>query len=230
MNKIKLFFSLILFKPTGTWSLRKSLWFNFRYLPFCQAIHLPVLLSRNVEVKYCRKNSIEFMGGVKFGILQIGYCDNDIYYSNKSAINIKGTIWIHGTGMHFFGAGLNLTIKEEGILEIGNNFAVSVDARINVAKRISIGNDNMWSYGNTIMDNDSHPIYDSSGNQINHHREVVFGNKVWMACYCIILKGADIPDGSIIAAGSIISKSPTQTKTIITTGGKVIRENITWER
>lgn len=63
MNKIKLFFSLILFKPTGTWSLRKSLWFNFRYLPFCQAIHLPVLLSRNVEVKYCRKNSIEFMGG-----------------------------------------------------------------------------------------------------------------------------------------------------------------------
>lgn len=47
MNKLKLFFSLILFKTTGTWSLRKSLWFNFRYLPFCQAIHLPVLLSRN---------------------------------------------------------------------------------------------------------------------------------------------------------------------------------------
>ena len=106
-------------------------------------------------------------------------------------------------------------------------FSVSVDARINVAKRVSIGNDNMWSYGNTIMDNDSHPIYDSSGNQINHHREVVFGNKVWMACHCIILKGADIPDGTIIAAGSIISKSSTQTKTIITTGGKVIKENIT---
>lgn len=132
--------------------------------------------------------------------------------------------------MHFFGAGLNLTIKEGAILEIGNNFAVSVDARINVAKRISIGNDNMWSYGNTIMDNDSHPIYDSSGNQINHHRDVVFGNKVWMACHCIILKGADIPDGSIIAAGSIISKTSAINNAIMTSNGRVIKEDVMWKR
>ena len=45
--------------------VRKIANISERFISFLPSLHLPVLLSRNVEVKYCRKNSIEFIGGGK---------------------------------------------------------------------------------------------------------------------------------------------------------------------
>ena len=42
----------------------KTIWFNFRYLPFKQAVHLPFVLARNVRVISCERVFCEFRGGV----------------------------------------------------------------------------------------------------------------------------------------------------------------------
>lgn len=132
--------------------------------------------------------------------------------------------------MHAFGGGLRLTVNKGAVVEFGNNFGVSNYARIKVAKKITIGNDNMWSYEVNIMDTDSHPIFDETGKYINPPKEVIIGNDVWIASKCTILKGVSLPDGTIVAAGSTISKAISETNCIITSGSKIIRRNVRWAR
>lgn len=230
IRRIRLIISFIIHKPSDSWSLWKSLWFNFKYLPFKEAVRLPILISSKVQIRHCYKGCFKFLGGVKFGIVQVGYIDNNGNFKEHCSLNIQGSIIIHGTGMHAFGGGLRLKVNKGAVVEFGNNFGVSNYARINVAKRVSIGNDNMWSYEVNIMDTDSHPIFDETGKHINPPKEVCIGNDVWLASKCTILKGVTIPDGTVVAAGSIISKSIQDTNCIVTSGSKIIRRNVRWAR
>ena len=228
-RKIKAFWHVV-FSDFGKGKcLWKSIYFCFRFLPFHEAVHLPVLLSRGVEIHACNRGCFEFVDGVRYGLVEIGYVDNSTNHDRRSSLNIQGLIRINGLGFHLFGAGLDLYVTKGGVFDVGNDFGVSVAAKIKVVKEVCVGDDNMWSYGNSIMDTDSHSIYDEGGNLINPNRKVKIGNHVWMGCHCIILKGSTIPDGSIVAAGSVISKTITEENCIISEKG-IIKRNVTWDR
>ena len=227
-HRIRLAFWILL--KRHRFSLWRSIWFNLRYLPFRQAIHLPILLAPNVYVRICKRGSFVFLSGAKFGIVQIGYIDNNGNPDQASSLNIQGMVIIHGTGMHAFGGGLRLKVHPGAVFEIGNKSAVSNEARINVAEHVIIGDNNMWSYEVNIMDTDSHKIYDSTRCRINPPQPVHIGNNVWIGSKCTILKGVTLADGIIVAANSTITKSFTEPHCIITTGNKVIKRDVSWER
>lgn len=42
----------------------KSLWINFYCLPFRQAVHLPILVSRNTKLCVANRQCISVLGGV----------------------------------------------------------------------------------------------------------------------------------------------------------------------
>lgn len=210
--------------------LFKSLWFNFRYLPFKDAINLPFVLSRYVKIEYCYKGFCEFVdGGGKSGI-RIGLGDRNVNYDKPSILNIRGKLIIKGRGFHLFSQGLELVIKQGAVMEVGDEFGVSDSARITVAKSLIIGDYNMWSYDNVIMDTDSHSIEDMDGNLLNPNQGVKFGNHVWLGCRNIVLKGTEIADGVVIASGSVINKSITEPNCIATSNGKILNRNINWNR
>lgn len=216
-------------RALGFRGLIKSVYFNYRILPFGQAIRLPILLSRYTAVCNCRRNSIIFDGQRPgFGCLRFGLNDLQYSYESKSFINIRGQLKIYGSGYHLFGPGVSLNIWEGGVLSIGNNFSVAPHLRIFVSKAIEIGDNNMWSFYNLVMDTDAHPIYNRNGCLINNPQKIVFGNKCWLGAYCKILKGADIPDGSIIGAGSTITKVLSN-KNSIYIGHRIHKEDVIWE-
>ena len=115
-------------------------------------------------------------------------------------------------------------------MKIGNNLTVSHDVKIYIKKGLTVGDDNMWSYYNVIMDNDGHAIYDDEGILINSNKPVVFGNHVWMGCGCKILKGTYVADNNVIASGSIINAHYSENNCIITSKNKIIKNNIVWKR
>ena len=161
-------------------------------------------------------------------MLTIGF--NRAYNTgSRSNIVIKGKMVIKGRGTHAFGAGCCVGIWKNGILEIGDNFGCTGDSYISVSKHITIGKNNLWSYNNVVMDYDGHSICLTSGEKINHPKEIRFGDNVWMGCGCTILKGSAIPANTIIASRSMITKPLDGSNCIITTQGKVIRENIIWK-
>ena len=88
----------------------------------------------------------------------------------------------------------------------------------------------MWSFDNIVMDTDSHKFYTGGGEWDNPNKEVKFGNHVWLGCRNVILKGAVIPDGCVVASGSKLTKAYKEVDSIITSDNKVIKQNIKWTR
>lgn len=211
----------------GIFALMKTVWFNFRYLPFRQAVRMPVFLSRRVNVYRCHRGF--YMGGGRTGDLR--FLDNGKYtYHKPSMLNIRGKIVTRGEGIHLFGSGLTLSIGEKGVLELGNNVTVSFNATFCVHNRVVIGDENMWSHDIVIRDNDSHMIFDRSGKFINGNKPIVIGNRVWVGCRSIILKGCTIADGTIVGAGSVLTKPHTEQDTVIVDDGRVVKRGVSWVR
>lgn len=103
---------------------------------------------------------------------------------------------------------------------IGGGLFICIEA-------IEIGNDVMFSWGCTLMDNDSHSLLSNErakdvaewkrgldensigkyANWTNVKREkITIKNKAWIGFNCIILKGVTIGEGAIVAAGSVVTK------------------------
>lgn len=165
---------------------------------------------------------------MKPGIVTVGFNRN----CNKgapSALHLHGKVIIRGTRSHAFGAGCNVSVGKDAVLDIGDGFGCTGDTTISVAKSLVIGEDNLWSYNCVVMDNDGHKIYGSEGKRINEPREVIFGNHIWMGCGCLVLKGSRIADNNIIAAGSTIKGKITAQNSVVTTDGKVLKEDINWK-
>lgn len=162
------------------------------------------------------------LGGVKFG-----FQDTEWSGDRQSVLNINGTLILKGKGYHSFAPGLSLNIASNAVVEIGSNFSCSHNARIQIFKSLKVGENNMWSFDTIIMDTDSHKIFDDSGESISHNCEVFFGDNVWLGCRCVVLKGANIPNGSIIAANSTVTKKLDEERTTYK-GNTVLRNNIRW--
>ena len=216
----------------GFMGIIKTLAFNFRYLPFKQAIHIPVVLSSKVKVVNMGRGRLvlDDLGGGKFSTLRIGFQDLEYCYNKPSMVNILGKMVLKGRS-HSFSPGAIIYVGKDAVLEIGESFTVSHDLKLYCRHKITIGKDNMWSYYNVVMDNDGHHIYDADRNHINQNKEVVFGNHVWMGCRCLVLKGSRIPDGNVIATGSIVRKKIEGQNSIYGgVGPELLKEHINWDR
>ena len=207
----------------------KSIWLNFYCLPFKQAIRFPIIVSRNTKVHVADRSCISIMG---MGTLRIGFLGRKLAHDRCSTMSIDGKLVIKGDGHHSFAPGLNLFIPKGGIMVIGDNFSCMQNATIQAYKKITIGDDNLWSFDNVVMDSDTHLIFDKmgGGEMISHNRDVSFGNHIWLGCRNIVLKGANIPSGCIVAAGSTITSEVYPENAIISSKGKVIKEGIDWSR
>jgi len=158
----------------------------------------------------CTLNSITFFIRGDNHRIQIG---KNCRFSNG------GNLWMEDTG---------------GQLEIGDqcSFVSVLLAVTEPDSKIIIGNDCMFASDIDVRTGDSHAIIDLETNErINPAKNVTIGNQVWVAAHCIILKGVNIPDNSVIASGSVVTRYFSKTSTII--GGnpaKVIKQGIRWSR
>lgn len=209
----------------------KTLWFNYRYFKLKEAVFLPVILARDVQIRQCKRGFCKLLGGRgKFGVLRFGFGDRLSNYSQKSSIAISGKIIVVGSSIHAFGPGTRLVVSESGTLTIGENFTASVNNKILCYHSITIGNDNMWSFDNIIMDTDAHQILQEDGNVINKNKSILFGDHVWLGCRNIVLKGTIIPNGCMVASGSKLSCKFEKENCIITSHKTILKENIIWKR
>ena len=83
-----------------------------------------------------------------------------------------------------------------------------------------------------IRNNDAHTIIDrNSGKVINHPKDIIIGNHVWLGYNVTVLKGAVIPDGCVVGAKSVVSKPLTESNAIYAgQPAKLIKSNIQWFR
>lgn len=207
----------------------KTIYFNLKYLPFKKALKFPVLISNNT---YLREVSgrIHFNCQVKFGLVKIGYGNVGIFDKKKSR-----TIWevfgdVTFCGCATIGHGSKISVGLEGVLIIGDNFKITAETSIIAHNKIQFGNNCLLSWDTLLMDTDFHKIRNINGEIINKPKSIVVGDHVWIGCRSLILKGATIPNNTIIASNSMVNKELFAENFIY--GGnpvKCIKEIVSWE-
>lgn len=146
-------------------------------------------------------------------------------------------------------AGSSLEIGEGSIVEgslvserdgasivIGRNTFIG-GSLLASATRIEVGDDVLISWGCNIVDHNSHAIgWDQRKQDVRdwYHdkkdwtnviiKPVKIGDKVWIGLNVIILKGVEIGEGSVVAAGSVVTKSVPPWTVVAGNPAKMIRE------
>jgi acetyltransferase-like isoleucine patch superfamily enzyme len=93
---------------------------------------------------------------------------------------------------------------------------------------IFIGKDCMISSNVHIRTGDSHSILDENGNRINYAKSVNISNHCWVGEGAKILKGVTLDENSVVATGSIVTKSFNSNSLIGGAPAKEIKQNISW--
>lgn len=97
-------------------------------------------------------------------------------------------------------------------LVIGDRVSLNYRGSISVARSVRIGDDTLIAGEVAIFDNTNHPV--SPKRRLAREpvtddevAPVVIGRNVWIGIRCTIMRGVTIGDHSVVAAGSIVTKS-----------------------
>ncbi|MBO0446601.1 acyltransferase [Enterococcus ureilyticus] len=219
-EKIEIVFSKLL-------SIPKSIFWNFRLLPFKQALRLPLLFHFKTRM-YVNKGTMILLKDAKLFNFSFGFGGSLGVARNKESFFIvrnSGTLKIKGKST--FAAGSSIRV-EEGVLEIGANFNANKNCYISVFKKVIIGEQVLLGWNVTLIDNDGHTI-DSNQNV----GEIHISNDCWIAAHSYILKNVSLGSGNVVAARSLVTsslmKQGTPSRSVIAGHpAKVIKTNIVW--
>ena len=161
---------------------------------------------------------------IRIGWDSVGIFDNK---RSRSIWQVAGKVVFNGRC--FLGHGCKISVGTDATLSFGDNFSCTAESSIATVKSVTIGSDCLFSWDILLMDTDWHTITDAAGSEMNPSQAVRIGNHVWIGCRTTILKGVTIADGTIVAAGSIVSKDIPERNCIV---GKsplqIIRSNVSW--
>lgn len=154
----------------------------------------------------------------------VGFLQSPMYQNDAKWFNVKIKNATGDKSKIKFGdycnMNVNITLNTRGSIEIGNYvYATSVSMRID--HNLKIGSYVMFGPNVKLWDTKNHPLdKDARHLQCEHiaHRgmidsyeaggeNIIIGNDVWIGMDATILGGVEIGDGSVIAAGSMVTKS-----------------------
>lgn len=120
------------------------------------------------------------------------------------------------------------------VLKIGNRTTFE-NAHLAVTEdksRLIIGEDCMFAYDIDVRTGDSHTVLCSSSlERLNFAKDISIGNHVWVSSHVTILKGVELAENTIVATGSIVTKSFTEGNVLL--GGNPaieLKKNVSWDR
>jgi maltose O-acetyltransferase len=75
-----------------------------------------------------------------------------------------------------------------------------------------------------MMDNDFHRIEPERRNERAESAPIILENNVWLGARVIVLKGVTIGEGSVIGAGSVVTKNIPSRSLAVGQPAKIIKE------
>lgn len=188
--------------------LPKTIWFNFHYLPWRQAVKLPIFLYRAKILR--AKGSITISGDISTGMIRLGEPTVSLYPNG-------GVIWEnHGgrcsfAGKCVIGNASAISIGKQGSLIFGVGFTVSAALKLASYHCVEFGDNVRVGWDAIIMDTDFHRMKNrETGTFTKGYAPVLIGRNCWIGCRCTILKGTKLPAYCTLAAGTTIGKKSTE--------------------
>lgn len=212
-------------------SMPKTIYFNFRCLPFYKAVRLPFYIHYKTRLSGTCKDSIKIAQNtalrtfmIKFGNKgSVGIVENRY---NSICIN-NGTLLFEGSAA--LGVGFSIRVDCGGKVTIGKGFNSNRNLFISCTKQVTIGNDVLFGWNISVRDSDGHTLlYDNTKQPTI--APVTIGNHVWVCAESHILKGTAIGNDCVVGYASLVSKGGSDNN-VLWAGhpAKIIKQKVNWD-
>lgn len=185
-------------------SIPKTIYCNFRLLPFSQAIKMPLFISWDCKLQKMKKGIITFAEDVDLKplLVAIGFNGTEIVPARKSLISLESGKLIF-MGKANFAKGCVISVSG-GTLTIGRNFMANKNFFVTCNKEITIGDDALMGWNVLFFDATGHSVY-HNGIKKELYKSIIVGKHVWICAETHLLKGAHVPDGCVVAYRSLVT-------------------------
>lgn len=181
-------------------SLHKTIFFNFHYLPFKQAIRLPIWLYKPSFGKLKGSVSIDNSQYLKPGMIRMGYFSVDLYANNGIYFNNSGKIVFKGSAL--IGNNCYISNGSKSTTIFGNDFRATTSLKLSCYHYIEFGEHDRFGWDCLITDTDFHKLSRKDGTYTKGYNSIIIGKYNWFGNGCHILKGTKTPDYLTIQAGT----------------------------
>lgn len=189
-------------------NLPKTLWLNFKKLPFRQARKLPIYVYGRADFHRLKGRIILDTDQISTGMIKVGKHDYYIATSvQRTQWNIAGTLRLKGPIKFLQGAYIMVAGNAE--LEIGGSEGVfGTNLRIFCFDHIVLGKNVRIAWDAQLMDSSFHYIELTNRDHIVKPltQPIFIGDNVWIGNRTTISKGTVLPNRTIVASNSVVNK------------------------
>jgi len=119
---------------------------------------------------------------------------------------------------------IQLGVESTGTLEIGSRTYINYGCSIAATELVRIGaRCNLGTYV-IMMDNDYHRLEPERRDERPPSAPIILEDNVWVGARAIVLRGVTIGEGSVVAAGSVVTRDVPPRTVVAGVPAKIVRE------
>ncbi len=208
-------------------SIFSSIYFNFKYLPFKQAVKLPILLYKPHFLKLKGKVVID-APKINTGMIRLGFHSVSVYPNSGITLELNGEEIIF-RGKCSIGNDSYISTGAKSCIEFGDDFLSTAGLKIISYRGIKFGQKCRIGWSGLVMDTNFHPLYDIVKNKYKKASgKIEIGDFNWFGTQCKIMHSVTTPERCIFGMGTTITRN-SEMKSYCVMGGspvKVLTENV----
>lgn len=207
----------------------KTIYFNFRMLPFQKALKFPVFIFGPVKFTSL-KGALVINATLKSNLISFGYnLEMGRTRIGNAELRIDGTLIINGR--FITSNDYKILILKNATLEIGEGSHFGSRTTIIATNKIKFGKWFRLSYESQVLDSNFHFLLNLENNKIQRiSGEINIADYCWVGNRSSIMKGTITPRNLLIASNSLLNKDYTisipENSLIGGTPAKLIKKNI----
>lgn len=185
----------------------QTLFFNFYFLPFKQARHLPIFIYGKLRLLQLEGKIVIDVEKVKKGMIHINRLGALPGASPSPGVFSMGRSTIIFKGDCTLAQGINLMTWGGGVLEFGESVYMAFNASISCCHKLIIGKHTRFSSGVLLTDTSWH--FTATFPKLRVTRTgspTVIGENCWIGLNAKILNGVVLPDHTTVSTTSIVNR------------------------
>ena len=200
-----------------------TLYFNFHYLPFRQAIRLPIVLYKPHLLKCKGKIKLEPEDGrIWHGMIRLGFRQVTVYPNNGFTWENKGGVVVF-RGRGLIGNDSYVSIGPSAKLNIGHEFAARAGLKLVCYNSTTFHHYVRFGWGCLCMDTNFHPLYDIEKKEYKTASgPIEIGDYNWFGTGCKVMHSVTTPERCIFGMGTVVTRGCVK-KSYCVMGGSPVR-------
>lgn len=192
-------------------SIWRTLYVNFRLLPFKDAIKLPIFIYGKVRL-FILSGKVEFKSKTYRGMIKYGKnTESFTLFDHSGFLQINPNCVIIFEGPAEIGINSKIRLVDSN-LTIGKNAFIASGVRIiGNGADIKIGDNCRIAFETVIMNSSFHYMYNTNRHGYSRcSNPIIIGSKNWIGNRSTISGGTVTKDSTIVASGSLLNRNYTK--------------------